>query len=353
MIGTARPIGTTILLLVAVTPLRALSADGVPAPLFASDDEIALTLELPLRTLLRQRTRHPDVEGTLVVDETAAAPPLPVEVTTRGHNRLDVCAFPPLRLSVRREQAAGTLFAGQNRLKLVTLCRDSESYANYLRLEHFAYRMYAELSEAAFRVRPIHARYVDTERDGEAYTAPAFFVEPIGGVAARLGWQAIDAPRLRYEQLEPGALARLALFQFMIGNTDWAVTQPTLGEDTCCHNADVLAPVPDRTAALVLVPFDFDSAGLVDAVYAKPDERLGIRSVRERLYRGFCATNGYLDETIAAFNAARPAIEALLDDQPLAPKAQAAAAAYLARSYEIINDEREKQRQILSRCLET
>jgi hypothetical protein len=350
MIPTSRPVGVTILLLIAVAPLTALSADGAPAPLFASDEEIELTLELPLRRLLQQRASHPAVEGTVVVNDAAAALPLDVEVTTRGHSRLELCAFPPLRLNFRRDQVAGTLFAGQNRLKLVTRCRETESYTNYLRLEYFAYRMYGELTEAAFRVRPLHARYVDTERDGAPRTAHAFLVEPIAGVAERLGWQTMAVPRLRLEQLEPRALARLALFQFMIGNTDWAVTQPTLGEDVCCHNGNVLA-APDSTASHVVVPFDFDSAGLVDAEYAKPDERLRIRSVRERLYRGFCATNGYLDETIAAFNAARRAIEDLLEEQPLTPRAHAAAAAYLARSYEIINDEGEKQRQIVDRCL--
>jgi len=190
---------------------------------------------------------------------------------------------------------------------------------------------------------------VDSERDG-SQIGPAFFIEPIDGVAERLGWQSVAVPALRLEQLEPRALTRLALFQFMIGNTDWAITRPSLGEDTCCHNGDVLAPA-ESPESVVLVPFDFDHAGLVDAEYATPDERLPIHSVRERLYRGFCATNGYLDETIAAFNAARPAIETLLENQRLAPKARAAAASYLARSYEIINDEPEKRRQLVDRCL--
>jgi hypothetical protein len=245
---------------------------------------------------------------------------------------------------------ADTAFAGQDRLKLVTQCRESESHARYLELEYFAYRMYEQVAEAAFQVRWSKVRYVDTERDDEERVAPAFFLEPIGIVAERLGLQAVAVPSLRLEQLDPRALARLALFQFMIGNTDWAVTQPTSGENACCHNGDVLAR-PGNPGSVVIVPFDFDHAGIVDAAYAKPDERLGIRSVRERLYRGFCATNGYLDETIAAFNAARPAIEALLEERPLTPETRAAAASYLAESYDILNHEHEKQRQIVERCL--
>jgi hypothetical protein len=339
----------SLLLGVAAAP-KAQSAGDPPVALFASDDELEIELRLPLKRLLRQRSQDVEVEGVLLVTNAAAARPLDVEIRPRGHKRLEICPFPPLRLNLRRSQVADTVFAGQNRLKLVTLCADTERHARYLELEYLAYRMYEQVAEAAFRVRWSNMRYVDSERDDEARTAPAFFLEPIGGVAERLALQAVAVPSLRLEQLEPRALARLALFQFMIGNTDWAVTQPTLGEDACCHNGDVLAR-PADPGSFVIVPFDFDHAGIVGADYAKPDERLGIRSVRERLYRGFCATNGYLDETIAAFNAARPAIEALLEERSSTPETRAAAASYLADSYEILNDEHEKQRQIIDRCL--
>ena len=36
------------------------------------------------------------------------------------------------------------------------------------------------------------------------------------------------------------------------------------------------------------MPYDFDLAGIVNASYAKPDASLRLRSVRQRLYRGFC-----------------------------------------------------------------
>ena len=36
------------------------------------------------------------------------------------------------------------------------------------------------------------------------------------------------------------------------------------------------------------IPYDFDMAGFVNAPYATFDESLGIRSVHERVYKGFC-----------------------------------------------------------------
>ena len=36
---------------------------------------------------------------------------------------------------------------------------------------------------------------------------------------------------------------------------------------------------------------DFDSSGFVNAPYAAPDEQLGLSSVRDRQYRGYCIHN--------------------------------------------------------------
>ena len=36
------------------------------------------------------------------------------------------------------------------------------------------------------------------------------------------------------------------------------------------------------------LPYDFDFSGLVNAPYAKPRPELGIRTVKSRVYRGYC-----------------------------------------------------------------
>jgi hypothetical protein len=333
-----------------VCPPSAVAESAALPPLFASRDEIELTLTLPLRTLLRQRAKRLEVEGTVTVEEADRAPVrLDVEVRTRGRDRLENCAFPPLRLDFKRGQVDGTVFAGQNRLKLVTRCADGERFEQYLELEYFLYGMYEKLTDVAFRVRPARMRYVDTDRDGETLEAPAFLIEPIEGVAERVGMSAVELSVAAPGDFDPRALSTLALFQYLIGNTDWSPTSAAAGE-SCCHNVDVLAP-SDGRPGLVPVPYDFDYAGIVNASYAYPDERLGIRSVRERLYRGYCATNAYLDETIEALNEARPAIEALLQSARLTAGSRAYAMSYLERSYAIVNDDGERQRQIVRRCL--
>ena len=346
-----RLLPAAIALLAAIGAASVLRAQPTElAPLFASNDEFELTLTLPMRTLVRQRKRRPEVEGTAsFAGPDGALIELDVEVTTRGFSRLnEICSFPPLSLNFKRGQVGGTLFAGQNRLKLVTLCRDSSRYEQYLQLEYLVYRMYQQVSEFAFGVRPVRVRYVNTERDDEVEEAPAFLIEHKDGVAAKVGMSAVDLPSLAHTDLSPEALAKFMLFQFVIGNTDWAATAPAEGED-CCHNSAVLAP-RDGLGALVVIPYDFDQSGFIDTEYSTTAPSLGLRSVRQRLYRGYCILNEYLDETIQSFNAARPAIDALLQSERLSENTREDVQDFIARSYEIINDPDERQSEILDAC---
>lgn len=71
----------------------------------------------------------------------------------------------------------------------------------------------------------------------------------------------------------------VSLFQYMIGNTDWSVPM--------AHNIKLIVPKNDTLARPYPIPYDFDFSGLVNARYAVPNEELEIKSVTQRLYRGF------------------------------------------------------------------
>jgi hypothetical protein len=339
-------------LLASVLVASAASAGaGSTAPLFADDQPLEMTLELPLTNLVRQRMKRPSVAGTVIVPGPTGDPArLDVKVTTRGHNRLEKCTFPPIGLNFKRSQTDGTVLAGQDRLKLVTLCRDASGYEDYLELERLIYHMYQQVSGFAFRVRPLRMRYVDTDRNGDVQQAPAFLLEHINGVAKRAGMSASDVPPAQLGALDAPTLAMLGLFEYLIGNTDWSVMGAAAGRD-CCHNIALLAQRKGG-GSIVPVPYDFDSSGMVDAPYAEPSEVLKTRSVRERVYRGFCASNSRLDEAIAALNAARPAMQRILESGQLGTKAREKAARYLAAGFEILNDPKARQRQIIDRCRE-
>ena len=59
----------------------------------------------------------------------------------------------------------------------------------------------------------------------------------------------------------------------MIGNTDWAVPNN--------HNVKLIYDKERKLAPPLVVPYDFDYSGLVDASYAVPNEVIGTEKVTE------------------------------------------------------------------------
>lgn len=319
-------------------------------PLFDSDEPLSITLDVPIKTLVRKASRKPTVTGTLRYAETDGSEVvLDVEVTTRGKSRLEECSFPPLSVNLKRQQVVSTVFAGQNKLKLVTQCKDKSRYQLYLNQEYAIYKIYNVLSDRSFRVRMLEVTYRDSAGKRGDEIEPAFFIESDDAAAERLGMTTIETDGVKLSQLEPSELSTYVLFQFMIGNTDWSVRKGPDDED-CCHNGKVIAP-PKSQNGWVVLPYDFDQAGLIDTDYAAPNDVLPIRNVRQRLYRGYCFLNPRLESTIAKFNNRRAAIEALINNGPDGPSRNRSAFNFLQEFYAIVNDPEARQKKIVDACL--
>lgn len=314
--------------------------------LFDAPEPLALTLAFPVRRLRQGEPLAEPVAGTVTVAGDAGPELLDVEVMTRGHSRLLLCDLPPLRLNFRRSQVGGTVFAGQNKLKLVTHCQRGRKFEGYLHQEYALYRAFQTLTDEAFRVRMLEVTYRDSEGRRRDRTHPAFFIEADPEVAARLGYEEVEVVRMANGDFEPASITRMGLFQFMIGNTDWALRTGRGGEP-CCHNG-LLLRKPDGQH--VMVPYDFDQAGLIDADYALPARGLGIRSVRQRLFRGLCTGEVRRDEAIDLFQSRRAEIEALFSGSATRKRSQRRARAYLDEFYEIVDDPTQRRKRIDGDC---
>ena len=334
-----------VFLLLILMPAAALADDS---PLFNSDEPLEITIEFPLRDVMRKAKNRPVVDGVAsYTNADGSVTSLPVEMSTRGKSRLSVCRFPPLALSVKKKAAAGTVFAGQKSLKIVTHCREHLLYRNYLLQEYGIYEAFNVLTESSFRARLINVTYRDSEKDGFEITEQAFFIESIREVAARNDVERKKVAKTQSGQLDPAYATLTAMFHFMIGNTDWSIRKAPEGAN-CCHNGRILGPA-GQDSGWKVVPYDFDQAGLIDAEYAEPADQLRLRSVRQRLWRGRCAHGDELDEVIALFNERREAIEAALQVPGMRDSRRPMQ--YIDTFYEIINDPKKRQRSIDKRCL--
>jgi len=344
------PIKTFVLLLALLTLVNApkLLADGFP--LFASDETLNLVIEVPMKTLLREAKQNPVLPGTLrYIDTGGNEVSIAIEITTRGRSRLSYCDFPPLSITLNHDQIGSTLFAGQRKLKIGTQCKKGAKYINYLEQEFGIYKAYNLLSDYSFRVRKLNVTYRDSAKKRKDELHTAFFIESDDEVAGRLDMAVIRTPAIKVSQLDAEQTNIYTLFQYLIANTDWAITKGP-GTEDCCHNGKLIGR-PGTEEDWVVLPYDFDQAGLINTEYALPAHGLGIRTVRTRLYRGECRHNDQLDETIALFNDHRGKIVSALVPETLTASTRKSSLAYVQEFYSTINDAGKLNRQIIEACL--
>lgn len=333
-------------LLLALQP----AGDSRASPLFEDSAEMAVVIEFPVRRLIREKEARQDFPATLYYQGADGRKlSMPLKVRARGRTRLALCDLPPLRLEFDPAHTAGTPFAGQKRLKLVTSCKADRRYRDYVRLEQRIYEAYALFTPLSFRTRSLAATYVDPTERMTPVTGPAFLLEDVDDLAKRVGMRELSTPAVRPSEVDPAPTNLLELFQFMIGNTDWSVHLPTDGETECCHNGRVLGP-RDGSGKRVIVPFDFDNAGIIDAEYAAVNPVVGVRRVRQRIYRGLCSRNEQVPASIERFQALRPRIEALFQGDGLGEWASRRALSYVEGFYEIIDDPAAVKEKIYGYC---
>ena len=334
--------------LVATTAAPAL-AQGPASPLFASDAPLRLSIQAPIGLLAKSAENSPmGRDGTMTVAGTPES--YAIRLTPRGisRRRKETCDFPPLRVELLRPPPATSVFTGQRRLKLVTHCRPSAGFQQHLLLEYSAYRIFNVLTPLSYRARLATIDYL--EPNGRTYaTRMGFFIEDTGDVARRNALKEARVPdRIASVLLEPRQAARVALFQYMIGNLDWSMRAGPAGEG-CCHNSRLLS---GTGTSLVPIAYDFDYSGLVDAPYAVPPEGFRISNVRSRVYQGYCRNNDQALAAAAEFRARRREIEGVFGQTPsLEQRTRGKALAYLARFFEDIATDDTLRSRVLKSCV--
>jgi hypothetical protein len=160
-------------------------------------------------------------------------------------------------------------------------------------------------------------------------------------VARRAEARSVEMPRVPFKDLDPEAVTTMALFEYMIGNTDVSIVK--------LHNVKLMVT---QARTIYPVPYDFDFSGLVDAPYANPDPKLGIATVRERLYRGPCRTQADLMPLVDRFRAKKAEIMALFDSVPdLTTSYRRGARSYLEEFYSIIEHPDRIKRTFVDSCV--
>lgn len=321
------------------------TADLAAAPLFEDSAVLDVKLIGPLGSVLAD-TEDRSERSFLLEAEGAEHR---IKVRVRGRSRLRVCEFPLLRLNFRHEDTPQTVFAGQDKLKLVTHCRNVDRAEQDLLEEYTAYRIFNVLTDLSYRVRLMRINYedVDGDLDGTDTHRFGFVLETAEQLAARVGAEPVTmegVPKKRHD-LDHAAL--VYVYQFLVANTDWGLVKADYDEG-CCHNLDLF----EREDTVIIIPYDLDLSGFVNAKYAFPDRLLRIRKVTHRLYRGLCTESTILSSAIDTVIASKSEILAVVQNTPgLTESNRATAIRFVGRFFELAADKEKLMRNFESRCI--
>lgn len=309
--------------------------------LFEEESILEITLGGNLRDLLNDRTDNPKLHPISLSYKKGDSSilSLQIESKTRGHFRKQkgVCDYPPLLLHFNQnEQVQSSIFKFQKNLKLVMPC-DGDGYVVK---EYMAYKINNLVTPKSFRARLVRVTMNDPnkKKTNQFY---GILLEEESQVAIRNNLVPV-VRKINPEQTSKKEFLDMAVFEYLIGNTDWSIQY--------LQNIKLLAS--DSLAVPFTVAYDFDHAGIVSAPYALPAEELQLSSVRTRLYRGYCITDmKQFDSTIAKFNRIRESIYALYSSSPLFdPKYIKSTISYLDDFYSTINNPKMVQREFGYPC---
>ena len=129
-----------------------------------------------------------------------------------------------------------------------------------------------------------------------------------------------------------------SMFQYLIGNTDFSVAYQ--------HNGKLL--YIDKK--IYPLPYDFDLCGLVDASYAIVNSKLGIKSVKDRKYRGFKREESLVEEVRDQILSKKGDLFQIVDSQKTKfeiPSEFESTREYLAKFFDIMEDDNSFEKDVI------
>lgn len=250
--------------------------------IFEGEEKLRLKLSADFTSLLKNKEDENYIPALISIRfSKKEAFERELRVKPRGYYRKMNCGFPPLMLNFKPD----TLIAADGKyvkIKLVSHCYDSDTYMNYVLKEFLIYKLYALLSPYSLRVRLADVEYVDTGKRERNVNQLGFLIEPMDVFCERTDVIEIEGKYFDDAEINELEADRVAIFMYMIGNTDWRIKSG--------HNIKFLKIKNHRVEEVVPVPYDFDHAGLINTNYALPSEWSEAERVTERDYTGRCRT---------------------------------------------------------------
>jgi hypothetical protein len=311
---------------------------------FRSEAPLAMTLTTNIKQIRKDKGENaPWRWATLTYDSAGKPAQMPVKIHTRGIWRLRNCTFPPVRLNFSGKDTKGTLFHDLDHPKLVSYCRDTDPYEQYILQEYQLYRIYQLLTPVSHRVRLVKLAYVDSASNKKEAERYAIIVEDPNQLASRNLAKIVKIKGAGPGDLEAKELALAYLFEYLIGNLDFSFNG--------LHNTELLATTDGR---MLPVAYDFDFSGAVNTSYAVPPPDYGVPNVRTRKFLGYCELQDEYPAALAVLLEKKEAIYALYHDEIgklMNPGVVRETLGYFDDFYKDVRTPNDAKRNIFDRCI--
>ncbi|WP_111670483.1 hypothetical protein [Algoriphagus litoralis] len=254
--------------------------------LFKTDDPLPVKMAFSVKELKKTTNDSTFMDSFILIESSPGKwDSIPMEMRTRGNFRLDNCFYPPIRLKFKKKGIDGTVFEKNKSLKLVMPCQKTKGNDSFIGKEFLAYQLLEDITQYNFETRLVKIKFINLDdKKAEEIELLGFFIQDDDEVADRFDGKILEGRKIPPSFMQDSATVRQDFFQFMIGNTDFSTL--------FLHNQKVLQ-LPDET--VIPLAYDFDMSGLVNPPYAQVNTQLGIKSITDRLYRGFCRDEAFLE----------------------------------------------------------
>ncbi len=245
------------------------ASDVRPMPLFdylQQDKPLEVVIKTNFSSIIDNKLSSKDYQSGIFsfIGKDSKKREIPVKVKVRGKFRLQYCEFPPLKLKFKKAELALMGLDTFNKFKLVTHCLGDElAGESYLKKEFLAYRMMNKLVGSSFRTQLLKIKYIDSKSRKTTMETFGFLIEEDEQVASRMGGTIVESFNTAFDKVDRVQLAKIAMFNYMIGNADWDLKR-----------SKNIKFVKMPNGKLCPIAYDFDFSGFVHPPYIKHGEHI-------------------------------------------------------------------------------
>lgn len=233
------------------------------------------TLQTDLTSILEDR-RKEEYTPAILIAPTGKS--YAVKVLPKGKFRRRKAEVPPLKIKFPKKTLLADGLDTLNEIKLILPCYDSRDGDELLVKEYLIYKMFEHLTQNCVKARLIQVELRDSHVEKTRKAMLGILVEDNEETAARLNGVEVEQYGMPMDSMQLQQAALVAMFQYMIGNTDWDIAM--------LRNVRLIRP--RQAGGVLIMPYDFDFSGLVGAPYASPASESGLQTVLDR----FLMANG-------------------------------------------------------------